>query len=98
MAERILALRNHDGLECGTDSLCVRRSRPETTNRRRRISRRNRSSTHWPSVTPFALTRANQFRPGPPPALTSERYSDALNEVESVGIAGQHGRDRRRGC
>ena len=42
--------------------------------------------THWSRVTPFALRRANQFRPGPPPALTSDRYSDALNEVKSLGI------------
>jgi hypothetical protein len=39
-------------------------------------------------VTPFALKRANQFRPGPPPALTSDRYSDAFEEVASAGVAG----------
>jgi nucleotide-binding universal stress UspA family protein len=44
--------------------------------------------THWPNVIPFALKRANQFRPGTPPALTSDRYSDDLNEVQSLGIAG----------
>ena len=44
--------------------------------------------THWPNVIPFALKRANQFRPGVPPALTSDRYSDDLNEVQSLGIAG----------
>jgi hypothetical protein len=44
--------------------------------------------THWSRVTPFALERAKQFRPGPPPALGSERYSSALNQVQSVGIAG----------
>ena len=43
--------------------------------------------THWSRVTPFALQRANQFRPGPPPILTSDRYSDDFNEVKSVGIA-----------
>jgi hypothetical protein len=42
--------------------------------------------THWSRVTPFALRRANQFRPGPPPTLTSERYSDAFNQVKSLGI------------
>jgi len=42
--------------------------------------------TQWAHVTPFALKRANQFRPGPPPALTSEAYSDVLNEVKSLGI------------
>ena len=43
--------------------------------------------THWARVAPFALERANQFRPGPPPELTSERYADALNEVKALGIA-----------
>jgi hypothetical protein len=42
--------------------------------------------THWSHVTPFALERANQFRPGPPPALTSNEYSDGLNEIKSLGI------------
>ena len=44
--------------------------------------------THWSLVTPFALKGANQFRPGPPPALTGDRYGDAFNQVESLGIAG----------
>jgi hypothetical protein len=43
--------------------------------------------THWPFVVPFALESAGQFRPGPPPALTSARYADAFNEVKSNGIA-----------
>jgi hypothetical protein len=42
--------------------------------------------THWSRVTPFALERANQFRPGPPPALTSDTYGDAFNQVKSLGI------------
>jgi hypothetical protein len=42
--------------------------------------------THWSQVMPFALERASQFRPGPPPALTSDRYSDAFNQVKSLGI------------
>src|SRR5712672_783370 len=42
--------------------------------------------THWAHVTPFALERATQLRPGPPPALTSEAYSDAFNEVQALGI------------
>ena len=44
--------------------------------------------THWSRVTPFALRQASQFRPGPPPALTSAAYTEAFNEVKSVGIAG----------
>jgi membrane-associated phospholipid phosphatase len=39
----------------------------------------------WGSVTPFVLTDGAQFRPGPPPALTSRAYADALNEVQRLG-------------
>jgi hypothetical protein len=44
--------------------------------------------THWSRVTPFALKHADQFRPGPPPALTSETYTDVFEQVKSVGMAG----------
>jgi hypothetical protein len=42
--------------------------------------------TQWPHVTPFALERADQFRPGPPPALTSATYTEVFNEVKSLGF------------
>ena len=42
--------------------------------------------TQWPQVTPFALEQANEFRPGPPPALTGALYTDAFNEVKSLGF------------
>jgi len=41
--------------------------------------------TNWGNVTPFVLNSAAQFRPGPPPALTSQAYIQALNEVKSLG-------------
>jgi hypothetical protein len=44
--------------------------------------------THWGHVTPFALRRSDQFRPGVPPALTSDRYAADVNEVQSLGVAG----------
>jgi membrane-associated phospholipid phosphatase len=40
----------------------------------------------WPQVTPFALARADEFRPGPPPRLTSEKYTRAFDEVKSLGL------------
>jgi membrane-associated phospholipid phosphatase len=40
----------------------------------------------WPQVTPFALEQANEFRPGPPPALTSALYTEVFNEVKSLGF------------
>src|SRR6266581_3224050 len=42
--------------------------------------------TQWPQVTPFALERADQFRPGPPPVLTSDLYTEVFNEVKSLGF------------
>ena len=42
---------------------------------------------HWSEVTPFVLPMANQFRPGPPPALTSSQYTTVFNEIESIGMA-----------
>ncbi len=41
--------------------------------------------TTWDNVTPFVLNNAAQFRPGPPPAVTSQADAQALNEVESLG-------------
>src|SRR6266516_3409329 len=41
--------------------------------------------SNWGNVTPFVLNNATQFRPGPPPALTSQAYAQALNEVKSLG-------------
>jgi membrane-associated phospholipid phosphatase len=42
--------------------------------------------TQWPHVTPFGLERADQFRPTPPPALTSAAYTETFNEVKSLGF------------
>ena len=41
----------------------------------------------WPGVALFALARADEFRPAPPPQLTSEEYVSVFNEVKSLGIA-----------
>jgi len=40
----------------------------------------------WPKVTPFALARADEFRSGPPPQLTSEEYTLSFNAVKSLGL------------
>lgn len=39
------------------------------------------------TTTPFALTSPSQFRPGGPPALTSTRYAQDVNEVKAIGAA-----------
>ena len=41
--------------------------------------------TTWGNVTPFVLNNAAQFRPAPPPAVTSQAYIQALGEVKSLG-------------
>jgi membrane-associated phospholipid phosphatase len=41
--------------------------------------------TQWPTVKPFVLTRADQFRPAPPAPLGSPTYVQALAQVESLG-------------
>jgi hypothetical protein len=41
--------------------------------------------THWPAVVPFVLDRADQFRPTNYPALTSDAYARATNEVKDFG-------------
>ena len=38
-------------------------------------------------LVPFAMTNHNQFRPGPPPALTSALYAADVNEVKAIGSA-----------
>jgi hypothetical protein len=40
---------------------------------------------HFPSIKPFALTRLDQFRPAPPPALGSAAFTAALNETRALG-------------
>jgi hypothetical protein len=40
----------------------------------------------WPQVTPFVLKQADEFRPAPPPVLASHEYSEAFNEVKSLGF------------
>ncbi len=41
--------------------------------------------THWRFVTPFTLRSADEFRPAPPPALTSPAYTAAFTEVRDLG-------------
>jgi hypothetical protein len=37
------------------------------------------------TLTPFAMISPSQFRPGPPPALTSAQYTADFNEVKAIG-------------
>ena len=84
VADQILAIRNNDGSSVagpvfipvnvpGTYQLTPTNFKPA-------------QFTNWPKVTPFGLEAASQFRPGPPPALTSDRYSNDFNQLKSLGI------------
>ncbi|HEY6421690.1 MAG TPA: vanadium-dependent haloperoxidase, partial [Pseudonocardiaceae bacterium] len=45
-------------------------------------------ATPWVAkMTPFIMNTANQYRPGPPPALTSPAYTTSYNETKDYGSA-----------
>jgi hypothetical protein len=39
----------------------------------------------WPQRKPWLMASAAQFRPGPPPALTSEQWARDFNETKAMG-------------
>jgi hypothetical protein len=39
----------------------------------------------WPLLAPFTMTSGDQFRPAGAPALTSDEYAAAFNEVKELG-------------
>lgn len=47
----------------------------------------NATLPQWPGVKPFAIASGDQYRPAPPPALTSSAYAEALEEVQRLGSA-----------
>lgn len=42
------------------------------------------------TTTPLTMTSPSQFRPGPPPAVTSDRYTKDYNEVKAKGSTLSH--------
>jgi hypothetical protein len=40
---------------------------------------------HWGKRRPWVMSRGDQFRPGPPPALTSATWARDYNEIKAVG-------------
>jgi hypothetical protein len=84
VAADILAARSHDGSDA-TPPVFV----PVNTPGSYQLTPPNfkpAQFTHWSKVTPFAIEAAHQFRPGPPPALSSDVYANDFNEVKSVGM------------
>ena len=43
----------------------------------------------WEKVTPFTLKKTDQFRPGPPYAITDANFTDDVNEVKRLGGDGK---------
>jgi hypothetical protein len=42
----------------------------------------------WPKLKPFVLERPDQFRPGPPVALSSKDWATDYNEIKAYGARG----------
>jgi hypothetical protein len=83
VAERILAVRATDGWIAPPPAYVL----PATPGNWQPVAPANAAATftHYPSVTPFAITSPGQFAPGPPPSLTSAQYAADLNEVKEIG-------------
>jgi hypothetical protein len=43
------------------------------------------AAPQWPGRRPWALSRADQLRPGPPPDLRSARWASDYNEIKALG-------------
>jgi hypothetical protein len=87
VADRILALRSNDGSNAQPIPY-VFGNAPRDYQSTPPNFPKQPQFTHWSRVTPFALESASQFRPGGPPRLTGDRYSDAFDQVKLLGIAG----------
>src|SRR5260370_2981162 len=87
VADRILALRSNDGSSAPPIPYVFGNAPGDYQSTPPNFPKQPQF-THWSRVTPFALESASQFRPGGPPRLTSDRYSDAFDQVKSLGIAG----------
>jgi hypothetical protein len=46
-------------------------------------------SSDWPQSKPWLMDHADQFRPGPPPALTSDVWTRDYNEIKVMGGRGR---------
>jgi hypothetical protein len=83
-AERILAARDGDGWFAAPPPYSLP---PTPGNWQLAPGNIAATFTHYPSVTPFAVTSNAQFAVAPPPALTSDRYAQDFNEVKELGSA-----------
>jgi len=87
VADQILALRSNDGASTQPGPVSVTSGNIPGGYESTPPNFPKAQFTQWPQVTPFALPQASQFRPGPPPALTSQAYRDDFNEIQAMGKA-----------
>jgi len=84
VAAQILALRANDGAEAAIVAAYTPGSRPgdwiPTP-----PAFRSALDPGWGAVQPFFLQEGSQFRPRPPPALTSPQYTRDFNEIKKIG-------------
>jgi hypothetical protein len=86
VAERMLAARANDGWNVAPPAYSL----PATPGNWQPTPPAGAAATftHYPAVTPFAITSGSQFAPNPPPDMTSAEYTASLNEVKELGAAG----------
>jgi hypothetical protein len=87
VADRILALRSNDGSNAQPIPYVFGNAPGDYQSTPPNFPKQPQF-TNWSRVTPFALESASQFRPGGPPRLAGDRYSDAFDQVKLLGIAG----------
>jgi hypothetical protein len=84
VANQIIALRSHDGWDTFIDY--VPGSGPGVWQQTAPMFA-PALLPQWAHLQPFAMTSPNQFLPPGPPDLSSQAWSDAFNEVKSLGAA-----------
>lgn len=77
-AKAILAMRADDGFAAGENY------RPHTS-AGVYVPTVIPEAPHWARIKPWLMTGSAQFRPGPPPSLTSELWARDYNEVKALG-------------
>lgn len=84
-AQAVLALRQQDGAE----KVGAYDEENEQQGRWRRTPARNTPPLEpaWGQVQPFVLDSGSQFRPDPPPTISSSQYAADYAEVEEIGSA-----------
>jgi hypothetical protein len=85
VAQNILAVRSHDGSDVAMPYKPIDQPgywQPDPLHPDQQAV-----GSLWGKVTPFAVPSAEKFQVPPPPALTRQAYTDAFNEVKSLGSA-----------